>query len=295
MMDSQFGGPYGGTVCLTFDFDAISGWMGSFGFNTPGAVSQGEFGGRVGIYRVLDLLDRYKVRASFYIPGHTADTFPEAVREIATRGHEIGHHSYLHDSPTLYADDPSAERAMYEHGIEAIERASGVRPIGYRSPGWDLTVDSISILQDLGFKYDSSLQGDDYHCYWARIGDVLHRDRGYEFGQPSDMVEIPVSWSWDDWPQFVFVTSPGFTSNQLANPSKVFEIWSQDIDYMVERVPDGVFDITFHPQVVGRGHRIKLLERFIEHCQQYSTLTFARMDEAAQAFRAAERARPART
>jgi peptidoglycan/xylan/chitin deacetylase (PgdA/CDA1 family) len=285
MADSAFGGPHEGTVCLTFDFDAMAGWMGSFGFSTPGAVSQGEFGGRVGIYRVLDVLERYGVPASFYIPGHTVDTFPDAVRSIAAAGHEIGHHGYLHESPTLYLDDRDGERAMYEKGIEAIERVTGSRPLGYRSPGWDLTVNSIGLLAELGFRYDSSLQGDDYHCYYARTSDVLHRDRAYEFGPESELVEIPVSWSWDDWPQFAFVTHPTFISNQLASPSKVFEIWSQDIDYMVDRVRGGVFDITFHPQMIGRGHRILLLERLIEHCQRYPSLTFARMRDVAEAFR----------
>ncbi len=286
MSQSPFGGPHRGTICLTFDFDAMSSWMGPFGATTPGIVSRGEYGARVGVPRILDLLDRYQLPATFFIPGHTVDSFPDLVKEIAARGHEIGHHSYLHESPTLFVDDPDGERAMYEKGIAAIERVTGARPFGYRSPGWDLTNESIRILSELGFRYDSSLAADDYHCYFARIGDVLHRDRAYEFGQPSEIVEIPVSWSWDDFPQFEFVSSPHFTANALANPSKVFEIWSQDVDYMVERVPDAVFDLTCHPQAIGRGHRIMLLERFIEHCQQYPSLSFARMGEVAEAYRA---------
>jgi hypothetical protein len=142
----------------------------------------------------------------------------------------------------------------------------------------------------LGFGYDSSLASDDYNLFFARKGDVPHRDRGYEFGKPSEIVEIPVSWSWDDFPQFEFVTSPGFTANALSNPAKVFEIWSRDVDYMVERVPGGVFDLTCHPQCIGRGHRIMLLEQIIEHCQQYPTLRFARMGEVAEEFRSGARA-----
>jgi peptidoglycan/xylan/chitin deacetylase (PgdA/CDA1 family) len=264
----------------------MSAWMGHFGATTPGIISRGEYGARVGVPRILDLLERYQLPATFFIPGHTVDSFPDLVREIATRGHEIGHHGYLHESPTLFGDDRAAERAMYEKGLDAIERVTGGRPQGYRSPGWDLTQNSISLLQELGFRYDSSLAADDYHCYFARQGDVLHRDRGYEFGRETDIVEIPVSWSWDDFPQFEFVSFPTFTANALANPSKVFEIWAQDVDFMVERVPDGVFDLTCHPQVIGRGHRIMLLERFIEHCRQYPSLRFARMAEVAEAFRA---------
>jgi hypothetical protein len=111
-------------------------------------------------------------------------------------------------------------------------------------------------------------------------------DGGFEFGQPTEIVEIPVSWSWDDFPQFEFVSAPTFMANALASPSKVFEIWSADIDYMVHRVPDGVFDLTMHPQVMGRGHRIMLLEQVIEHCRKYPSLRFARAGEVAEEYRA---------
>ena len=285
-MTARSEGDHQGTICLTFDFDTMAAWMGSFQARTPGILSRGEFGGRVGIYRLLDVLDAYGIPGTFFVPGYTADSFPDAVREIAARGHEIGHHGYLHESPTAYLGDRDGERAMYEKGIEALERVAGVRPVGYRSPGWDLTEHSIDLLSDLGFRYDSSLAADDYHCYFARSGDVPKLDGGYQFGEPTDIVEIPVSWSWDDFPQFEFVSAPTFTANALASPSKVFEIWAADIDYMVSRVPDGVFDLTMHPQVMGRGHRIMLLERVIEHCRQYPTLRFARAGEVAEEYRA---------
>jgi peptidoglycan-N-acetylglucosamine deacetylase len=285
MANSRFGGPFAGTVCLTFDFDAFSSWLGPFKRTTPGVLSRGEYGARVGVPRILEMLDHFQVFATFFIPGHTVDSFPEVVREIAARGHEIGHHGYLHEDPASFGDDKSGERRMYERGIEAIERVTGQKPVGYRSPGWDLSPNSISLLKELGFRYDSSLASDDYNLFFARENDVPHTDRGYEFGPTTDIVEIPVSWNWDDFPQFEFVMSPGFMSNALANPSKVFEIWSQDVDFMVERVPDGVFDLTCHPQAIGRGHRIMLMERLIEHCRQYPSLKFARMSEAAGEFR----------
>ncbi len=278
--------PGEGSICLTFDFDTMASWMGSFGATTPGVLSRGEFGGRVGIYRVLDVLDRNEAPATFFVPGYTAESFPEAVKEVVERGHEVGHHGYLHESPTNYLSDPDGERAMYEKGIEALERVAGVRPVGYRAPGLDLTENSIGLLQELGFRYDSSLAADDYNCYFARTGDVPRQNGGFQFGQPSDIVEIPVSWSWCDFPQFELVNSPYFNANALASPSKVFEIWASDIDYLVERVPGGVLDLTLHPQVMGRGHRIKLLEQVIGHCRQYPSLRFARMSEVAEEFRA---------
>jgi peptidoglycan-N-acetylglucosamine deacetylase len=121
---------------------------------------------------------------------------------------------------------------------------------------------------------------------FARSGDVARLEGGFEFGRPTEIVEIPVSWSWDDFPQFEFVSAPTFSANALASPSKVFEIWSADIAYMVHRVPDGVFDLTMHPQVMGRGHRIMLLENVIEHCRKYPSLRFARAGEVAEEYRA---------
>jgi len=272
-------------VCLTFDFDTMAAWMNNFDAITPGVLSKGEFGGRVGIWRVLDLLERYSIPATFFVPGYTAESFPEAVKAISAQGHEIGHHGYLHESPTQFLGDPMRERAMYEQGLEALDRVVGVRPIGYRSPGWDLTWESVGILLELGFEYDSSMAADDYSLYFARQGDVPAPTGGYVFGAETSLVEVPVSWSWDDFPQFEFVNSPRFTSNTLANPNKVFEIWSADIDYMVRRIPGGVFDLTMHPQVIGRGHRLLLLERFIEHCLTYPSLRFARVRDAVEAFR----------
>jgi peptidoglycan-N-acetylglucosamine deacetylase len=279
------GAPLPGTVCLTFDFDTMAAWMHMFDRPTPGVLSRGEFGGRVGIWRVLDLLERYSIPATFFTPGYTAETFPEAMQAIAARGHEIGHHGYLHESPTQFLGDPVGERAMYERGLEALDRVVGVRPTGYRSPGWDLTWESVSILLELGFEYDSSMAGDDYRLYFARQGDVPALTGGYHFGAETSLVEVPVSWSWDDFPQFEFVNSPRFSANTLANPGKVFEIWSSDIDYMVHRIPDGVFDLTMHPQSIGRGHRLMLLERFIEHCLTYPSLRFARVRDVVESFR----------
>ena len=279
------GEPLAGTVCLTFDFDTMAAWMHMFDRATPGVLSRGEFGGRVGIWRVLELLERYSIPATFFTPGYTAETFPEAMQAIAARGHEIGHHGYLHESPTQFLGDPIGERAMYERGLEALDRVVGIRPIGYRSPGWDLTWETVGILLELGFEYDSSMAGDDYSLYFARQGDVPALTGGYRFGAETSLVEVPVSWSWDDFPQFEFVNSPRFSANTLANPDKVFEIWSSDLDYMVHRIPDGVFDLTMHPQVIGRGHRLLLLERFIEHCLTYPTLRFARVRDVVESFR----------
>lgn len=268
------------TVCLSFDFDAMSSWI--FRDQTsPTPLSRGEYGARVGVPRVLELLDQFEVKASFFVPGHTADTWPHLVEEIAGRGHELANHGYLHEVPNTL--DAAAERAVIVRGNEAIERAAGVRPRGFRSPSWDLSPHTLDILRDLGFEYDSSLMGDDFRLYWCRTGDVVHRDRAFEFGPDTDLVEMPVHWILDDAPYFQYSTA---TRTGLTPASQVLEIWQDEFDFMYERVPDGVFTLTMHPQMIGRGHRILMLERLLRHMRARPGVRFAPQIEVASAWRA---------
>ena len=152
------------TVCLTFDFDAISIWIGPMGAPSPSMISGGEFG-VVGVERVLRLLARERRPATFFIPGHTADTYPDSVRAIVAAGHEVGHHGYLHENPVAL-ESAEREREVLERGLAALDRAAGVRPIGYRSPAWDNSPQTIGLLLEYGFRYESSLMGKDFEPYW---------------------------------------------------------------------------------------------------------------------------------
>jgi peptidoglycan/xylan/chitin deacetylase (PgdA/CDA1 family) len=224
----------------------------------------------VGVPRILDLLDRFGVPATFFVPGHTADTWPALVKEIAARGHELGNHGYMHEVPATL--DAEAERAAIRRGQEALERAAGVRPRGFRSPSWDLSDNSLDILRAEGFVYDSSLMGHDFTLYRCRAGDVVRPDGPYEFGAETELVEMPVHWILDDHPYFQYSYQ---TRTGLTPASVVEEIWREEFDFMYERVPDGVFTLTMHPQVIGRGHRIMLLERLIRHMQSRPSVRFA--------------------
>ena len=186
------------TVCLTFDFDAISLWIGPFAARSPSMISRGEFGA-VGCERILRLLDREGIPATFFVTGHTADTYPDHVRAIAAAGHEIGHHGYLHENP-LALETPEREREVLLKGFDALDRAAGVRPTGYRSPSWDNSPYTIDLLLEQGFRYESSLMGNDFTPYWCRTGDVIQPDGPYLFGPEVDLVEMPVSWILDDFP-----------------------------------------------------------------------------------------------
>ncbi len=271
------------TVCLTFDFDAISLWIGPMGATSPSMISRGEFG-VVGVERILRLLERHGIPATFFVPGHTADTYPDTVREIAAAGHEIGHHGYLHENPVALAKDQ--ERAVLERGLEALGRVAKIRPIGYRSPAWDNSPHTIELLLEHEFRYESSLMGQDFTPYWCRVGDVIRKDGPYGFGQEVDLVELPVSWILDDFPHFEYVRVGNRLSPGLSAPSKVEEIWRGEFDYMYREVAGGVFNLTMHPQVIGRGHRMLMLERLIAHFQQHEGVRFATLATAAEEFRA---------
>ncbi len=264
------------TVCLSFDFDAISLWIGPMGAKSPSMISRGEFGA-VGVERILRLLERAAIPATFFVTGHTAETYPGQTRAIAEAGHEIGHHGYLHENPIDLS--PEEEERVLLRGLAALDAIAGVRPVGYRSPAWDNSPHTIDLLLAHGFRYESSLMASDFTPYWCRTGDVIDPDGPYRFGKPVDLVEMPVSWLLDDFPHFEYIRLANRVSPGLSAASKVEEIWRDEFDFMVRDVPNGVFTLTMHPQVIGRGHRILMLERLIEHFQsagaQFSTLSAA--------------------
>jgi peptidoglycan-N-acetylglucosamine deacetylase len=270
------------TVCLTFDFDAISLWLGPFKAQSPSMISRGEFG-VIGAYRILDLLDEFGIKSTWFVPGHTADTYQDAVAEVFQKGHEIGHHGYCHENP-VGLDEPQ-ERKVLEMGLQSLERVTGTRPRGYRSPSWDLSPSTIDLLLEYGFLYDSSMMGNDFSPYWCRQGDSYDYVSPYRFGQPVDLVEMPVTWGLDDFPAFEYVSLPNKLYPGLRSPEHVYDIWMGDFKYMIEHVPDGIFILTMHPQVIGRGHRMLFLERML--AEMVSTgVVFERMLDAAGRWKA---------
>lgn len=277
------------TVCLSFDFDAISLWIGPFQARSPSAISRGEFGA-VGCRRILDLLAREGISATFFVTGHTAETYPDIVRRIFADGHEIGHHGYLHENP-LALESAEREREVLLRGLAALDAVTGVRPVGYRSPSWDNSPWTVELLVEQGFRYESSLMGDDFTPYWCRVGDTIQPDGPYLFGDPVDLVEMPVSWILDDFPHFEYVSLRAIGMNLTGHsaPSKVEEIWRDEFTFMYRDVPTGVYTLTMHPQVIGRGHRFLMLERLIAFMKEHQGVTFSTLADAAERFRAAQR------
>lgn len=247
-------------VCLTFDFDTASGFI-SRGLTTPTALSRGEFG-RIGARRLLALMGRHGIPATWFTPGFTIESFPTECEAIVAAGHEIGHHSWAHIPPALQSREE--EEADMVRAIASIRQLTGAAPRGYRSPSWDLSVNTIDLLIAHGFDYDSSLMGDDYAPYKARNGDTAKLGEPFGFGHETNLVEMPISWTMDDHPHFEFYRTPDFLMPGLQSPRQVMESWKDEFTYMKRNCDWGVLTYTMHPYVIGRGYRMLALEGLVD-------------------------------
>jgi peptidoglycan/xylan/chitin deacetylase (PgdA/CDA1 family) len=176
------------------------------------------------------------------------------------------------------------EADLLDRSIAKLRGVIGANyvPLGYRSPSWDLTENSVELLVQRGLLYDSSMMADDFRPYWARMGDKVDEE-AFTPGIASALIELPVAWELDDFPYFAFLTKP--SRSGLRNPDDVFQCWKGEFDYCHAHVPDGVFTLTMHPQIIGRGPRIVCLERLIDHMRQQDHVVFSTAAEAAkQAF-----------
>jgi peptidoglycan/xylan/chitin deacetylase (PgdA/CDA1 family) len=267
------------SACLTFDFDATSLYV-SMGSQNPAQVSRGEFGATA-MPRILDLLGKYGIGATFFVPGHSALAYPDLVQRVVAEGHEIGHHGYVHENPATL--DPAREREVFEKGLEILDQIAGVRPHGYRSPGADFSVHTIDILLEYGMTYDSTLSASDFLPYYIRKGDRWSPTEPYTFGVSTELMEIPFAWHLDDVPHLEFEV--GWSTDQ-SPPSTVLEIWQAEFDYAYDHFPGGVFDLCMHPHVIGRGYRMQLLEKLIAHMSQRKGVVFEPLIDYAQRWRA---------
>ena len=268
-------------VCITFDFDAMSGFI-ARGMTTPTPISRGEFG-VVAVPRILKLLQEYRVPASFFIPGHTLETYPRESRMVADAGCEIGHHGWTHRPPATLTREQEEDELTRAN--EQIRSLTGRYARGYRSPSWDLSPFSVELLLKHGFLYDSSMMGHDYLPYRVRRGDVIELEKPAAFGEPTRLIEMPISWSLDDYPHFEYVRTRASLLPGLQNANLVLDNWVNEFEYMKRTVDWGVLTYTFHPFVIGRGYRMMILEKLLKHLQDGGA-SFATMESACREYEA---------
>ena len=249
---------------LSFDFDAESG----FYFREPekakrslGDLEERRFGPRVGVDRILRMMDRLKMRASFYIPGWTVEHHPAPSKRIRDAGHEIGAHGNMHEAVS-FLDSEQEEKIMRDQ-LAILKDGLGVVPKGYRSPSWDMNVWTPGILKRHGFLYDTSLMGND-------IPYEIDSENGR-------LIELPIQWLLDDAPLFRHVYG---ATNAIADPGRVLQMWSKEFAGM--HAENGAFILTCHPFVSGRASRIQLMEDLVAFMRKFRGVWFTTCEEIAQ-------------
>ena len=274
------------------DLDAVGGWLGSYGGeDSPDDISRGLFAGEIGTPRLLKLFDKLGIKTTWFIPGHSIETFPQQIKMIVDAGHEVGLHGYSHENPI--AMTPVQEEAVLMRCIDLITGVSGKRPTGYVAPWWEFSHVTNELLLKNGIKYDHSLMHKDFECYYVRVGDkwtkidfsqpAEHWMHALVRGQETDLVEIPASWYLDDLPPMMFIKkSPN--SHGFVNPRDIEEIWRDQFDYVYREYDYAVFPITIHPDVSGRPQVLLMLERLAGYIRTHPGVQFCTFDEIADDF-----------
>lgn len=264
----------GGTTAaaaFTFDVDAESAvlWGSPGSADRMSVMSHQAYGPLVGVPRLLGMLERHRIRSTFFVPGYTAHRYPGVVKDIVAAGHEVAHHGYLHEQPTAVSAEEEA--ASLDRGLQALEEVAGVRPVGYRAPMWDLSWRSPSLLAERGFLYDSSLMDADVP-YELSTGPGGAPGHGY-------IVEIPIQWALDDWEQFCFL--PDITgSGLIETPRKARELWQDEFEAL--REVGGCWVLTNHPFLTGRPSRARQLDELMAHVASCADVWTASLEEIAR-------------
>lgn len=244
-------------VGLSFDLDNETGSLRD-GRHSPSLLSQGEYGSRAGLPRVLALLDRHEIPASFFVPAVSALLYPESMKAIVAPGrHEVGIHGWIHERNSLL--DEATERELMVRSLDTLERITGRRPVGMRTPSWDYSPHTIQLAQGLGLLYDSSLMAD---------------DAPYEVlvdGAASGIVQLPVEWILDDYPYFWMDRFQ--TIRPTMTPDEVLSIWRSEFDVAYDE--GGLFILTMHPHIIGHRSRMAMLDRLVSHMRSRPGVWFA--------------------
>ena len=274
------------------DVDAVAGWLGSYGGeDSPDDISRGMFAGEVGTPRLVNLFKRLGVKTTWFIPGHSIETFPNQTAMVVDAGHEIGIHGYSHENPISMT--PEQEEVVLDKCIELVTKVSGRRPTGYVAPWWEFSPVTNELLLKKGIKYDHSLMHKDFEPYYVRVGDswtlIDYSKKPQEWMKPlqrgteTDLIEIAGSWYLDDLPPMMFIKKAP-NSQGFVNPRHLEEMWRDQFDWVYREMDYAVFTMTIHPDVSGRPQVLMMLERLFNHITRHPGVKFTTFDEIANDF-----------
>lgn len=269
-------------VSIGVHVDAVAGWLGSYGGeDSPNDISRGVFAAEVGTPRILNLLDKYGIKGSFYIPGHTIESFPEIMKTVAESGHEIGLHGYSHENPRMM--NKEQEEAVLTKCIGLIEKLSGKKPVGFNAPWWELSVNSVDLMNKYGIIYDNSFMYHDFKPYYLRVGDswtpidyskpAEEWMKPFKYGEETNIVSIPASWYLDDLPPMMFIKANA-NSYGFENPESVMQMWQDQFDWIYREEDYAVMSICIHPDVTGHPHVLLHLEKLLDHIKHHPGVEF---------------------
>jgi peptidoglycan/xylan/chitin deacetylase (PgdA/CDA1 family) len=243
-------------VALSFDCDHETAELGA-GRSAVGRLAWGEFGRRVGVPRILGVLKRHNVPATFFIPAVTALIDPNEARRIRDAGHEIGIHGWIHENTSLLAGED--ERSLLLRAHETLAEITNMELVGHRAAQWDLSPNTIAIVREMGLLYDSSLMADE-DCYELLVD-----------GERSGVIEVPVEWMRDDAVYFMFSRDP--PTRPYTPPEAVLGIFRREFD--VAYAEGGLFQLVMHPFVIGYRSRIWILDALLQHARSRPGVWFA--------------------
>lgn len=280
-------------VAYGVDVDAVAGWLGSYGGeDSPDDISRGMFAGEIGVPRLLNLFKRNNIRTTWFIPGHSIETFPKEMKEVVEAGHEVSAHGYSHENPIAMTEQQ--EEDILLRSIELIEDLTGKKPTGYVAPWWEFSNVTNELLHKHGIKYDHSLMHNDFHPYYVRIGDswtkIDYSKPAKEWmkplvkGKETDLIEIPANWYLDDLPPMMYIKgSPN--SHGFVNPRDIEELWRDQFDWVYEECDYAIFPMTIHPDVSGRPQVLKMHQRLIDYINSHEGVKWVTFDEIADDFK----------
>lgn len=280
-------------VSYGVDLDAVAGWLGSYGGeDSPDDISRGMFAGEIGVHRLLNLFKKYKIKTTWFVPGHSIETFPKEVQMILENGHEIGAHGYSHENPLSM--NPQQEEDVLAKSIELIKQVSGKRPDGYVAPWWEFSKITLQLLLKYDFKYDHSLMHKDFQPYYIREGDKWTKIdyekpakkwmKPFTKGHETNIVEIPANWYLDDLPPMMYIKKYP-NSHGFVNPRDIEQLWIDQFKWVYREYNYAVFPITIHPDVSGRPQVLLMHERLIEYINSQTGVYWLTFDEIANNFK----------